>query len=173
MSGELSFGERISYETLLLIWLDRVNKALQFPQNIKSGSIGLPMWAISGAEAVKALYYMLIPELREKVDEKLGTPLPKYLGYDLSYTDLEGPAERPFIYRLRILLHDLREEMEKELEKVSGNPFVDEKEIKGKYYRRSILRLILRAREAVKAIVDVLHESGLLLRERELFKGEA
>ena len=176
MSQVSHYRERIAYEDLLLIWLDRVNQVMQFPINIKHRK-ELIFRSISIAEAVKSLYILLTPDLKEKVKQKLGNDPVSLLdyGYDYAY-DMENDE----IYYFQVILRDLIDERDREEKKIRQK--YKEHKDKGKFYKeldslydkytsKSIRLLRKRSSKVIEAIIDVLHENNLLLRAKDLYRG--
>ncbi len=160
MSEETSktFSERISYESLLLVWLDRVHRAMQFYR--PKSSVDLKLRIISFVDAVLSLYAMLIPELRKEVTQKLGRSPEELLNYSMYCSEDVSTCV--------IFTKELEREYDRKI-KEGGIRARLERE----YTRKSTQILYSRARRVVKIIIEVLHEHNMLLRARELYRGVA
>lgn len=183
-SSAQAFKERISYETLLLSHIDRCLRAAT------SGDVDV------FGRCVNGLLYTLIPPIRKGVlarlrGDKHYLSLAKYLRREeLTDEDLKNIEEvEPNItdfYKKQLECKREQKKKMKELELKRKIQYGNATEIarsvsesvhvltmcedpygKGDlaYYHLTMITL--------RTIIDVLDEHGLLLRERELFRGEA
>jgi len=132
------YREKVRYEDLLLIWLDRINQKMQKEFHERNSSYFLAK-TMELIDSVLALYNLLPRELREEIDREAGKPIEELLQYSVKFGYLEGEL---------ITLHSLKSKDGLEFHK-----------------------LIHRARQIIRIIVDVLHRHGLLLREDVFFEG--
>lgn len=149
MTLTTTYRERVRYEELLLIWLDRINQALQKPFKTTSEH-GINLY--NAVQSVLALYSLLPKQLREAIDNKINNSIEKYLDVYMNY--FYDNADGKIIDTI-VMPRDMYQNLEKAYT-----------------HRLRYLREVMkRLREVIKTIVDTLHENGLLLKEEYYIEG--
>jgi len=143
--SEITHYRRITYEDLILIWLDRINQTLQF-ESFDTNTYNMEVER--AVRTIRTLYFQLPYHLRREIDKHLGKPLPEYLD------------TRPYIHKeiYGIYPADLKNEFFNEINECTKRKYEEEKTQCYTITTRKYSDITLeRVETTLAAITDTLH----------------